>query len=69
VVVLGYIATQYLSCALVGGGVVFCHYYRSMAKSAGNDFRDDAVVPCECVCSGIAYAFAVFWDFRPLSAF
>jgi hypothetical protein len=42
------IARQYLSCALVRGrGVVFRHYYRSMAKSAGKDFRDGAVVPFE----------------------
>jgi hypothetical protein len=42
------IARQYLSCALVRGrGVVFRHYYRSMAKSAGKDFHDGAVVPFE----------------------
>ena len=42
------IARQYISCALVRGrGIVFRHYYRSMAKSAGKDFRDGAVVPFE----------------------
>jgi hypothetical protein len=40
------ISRQILSCALVRGrGVVFRHYYRSMAKSAGKDFRDGAAVP------------------------
>jgi hypothetical protein len=39
---------QYLSCALVRGrGIVFRHYYRILAKSAGKDFRDGAVVPFE----------------------
>jgi hypothetical protein len=28
-----------------GRGIVFRHYYRSLAKSAGKDFRDGAVVP------------------------
>jgi hypothetical protein len=42
------ISCQYLSCALVRGrGIVFRHYYRSLAKSAGKDFRDGAVVPFE----------------------
>ena len=42
------IAQQYLSCALVPGrGIVFRYYYQSMAKSAGKDFRDGAVVPFE----------------------
>jgi hypothetical protein len=42
------ISRQYLSCALVRGrGIVFRHYYRSLAKSAGKDFRDSAVVPFE----------------------
>jgi hypothetical protein len=27
--------------------VVFRHYYRSLAKDAGKDFRDGAVVPFE----------------------
>ena len=41
-------ARQFLSCALVcGRGIVFCHYYQSMAKSAGKDFRDGAAVPFE----------------------
>jgi hypothetical protein len=40
------IARQCLSCALVHG-VVFRHYYRSMAQCAGRDFRDGAVVPFE----------------------
>jgi hypothetical protein len=40
------ISRQILSCALVRGrGVVFRHCYRSMAKSAGKDFRDGASVP------------------------
>jgi hypothetical protein len=30
-----------------GRGVVFRYYYRSMAKCAGRDFRDGAVVPFE----------------------
>jgi hypothetical protein len=39
---------QYLSCALVRGrGIVFRHHYRSLAKSAGKDFHDGAVVPFE----------------------
>jgi hypothetical protein len=42
------ISRQYLSCAVVRGrGIVFRHYYRSLAKSAGKDFRDGAVVPFE----------------------
>jgi hypothetical protein len=41
------IGRQFLSCALVRGRVVFCHYYRSMAKCAGRDFHDRAVVPFE----------------------
>jgi hypothetical protein len=28
-------------------GIVFRHYYRSLAKSVGKDFRDGAVVPFE----------------------
>ena len=39
---------QFLSCDLVRGcGIVFCHYYKSIAKCAGKDFRDGAVVPFE----------------------
>ena len=42
------IAKQFLNCALVRGrGVVFRHYYKSIAKYAGNDYRDGAVVPFE----------------------
>ena len=42
------IAKQHLSCALVQGrGIVFLHYYQSIAKCAGKDFRDGAVVPFE----------------------
>ena len=42
------VSRQYLSCGLVRGrGIVFRHYYRSLAKSAGKDFRDGAVVPFE----------------------
>ena len=42
------IAQQYLSCASVRGrGIVFRYYCQSMAKSAGKDFRDGAVVPFE----------------------
>ena len=41
-------AKQFLSCALVRGrGVVFRHYYKSIAKCAGKDYRDGAVVPFE----------------------
>ena len=41
---------EFLSCALVRGrGIVFRHYYKSIAKCAGNNFRDDAVVPFESV--------------------
>ena len=42
------IATQYLTCALVRlRGVVFRRYYQGIAKSAGKDFRDGAVVSFE----------------------
>ena len=42
------IAQLYLSCALVGGrSIVSRYYYHSIAKSAGKDFRDGAVVPFE----------------------
>ena len=42
------VAKQFLSCALVRGrGVVFRHYYKSIAKCAGKDYRDGAVVPFE----------------------
>ncbi len=42
------IGRQYLSCSLVRGrGIIFRHYYRSMAKSSGKDFRDAAVVAFE----------------------
>ena len=42
------ISREYLSCALVlGRGVIFRHYYRSLAKSAGKNYRDGAVVPFE----------------------
>jgi hypothetical protein len=45
---LGKINRQYLSGALVRARcIVFRHYYRSLAKSAGKDFRDGAVVPFE----------------------
>ena len=30
-----------------GRGVVFRHYYKSIAKCAGRDYRDGAVVPFE----------------------
>ena len=41
-------AKQFLSCTLVRGrGVVFRHYYKSIAKCAGKDNRDGAVVPFE----------------------
>ena len=40
------IAKQFLRCALVRGrGIVFRHYYKSIAKCAGKDYRDGAVVP------------------------
>ena len=39
---------QYLSCALGRGrGVVLRVYHQSIAKRAGTDFRDGAVVPFE----------------------
>ena len=42
------VAKQFLSCASVRGrGVVFRHYYKSIAKCAGKDCRDGAVVPFE----------------------
>ena len=42
------VAKQFLSCALVRGrGVVFRQYYKSIAKCAGKDYRDVAVVPFE----------------------
>jgi hypothetical protein len=42
------ISLPYLSCALARDrGIVFCHYYRSLANSAGKDFRDGAVVVFE----------------------
>ena len=42
------IAKQFLSCALVWGrGVVLRHHYKSIAKTAGKDYRDGAVVPFE----------------------
>jgi hypothetical protein len=41
------ISRQYLSYALRARGFVFCHYYRSLAISAGKDFRDGAFVPSE----------------------
>jgi hypothetical protein len=42
------LAKQYLSCALVRGrGIVFRQYYKSIAKSAGKDYRDGALVPFE----------------------
>jgi hypothetical protein len=42
------ISHQYLSCALVHGhgcGIVVRHYYSSLAKSAGKNYADGAVVP------------------------
>ena len=41
------IGKQFLSSALVRGHIVFHHYYKSIAKCAGKDFRDGAVVPFE----------------------
>jgi hypothetical protein len=42
------IARQYMSCnSARARGVVRCHYDYSVAKSAGSDFRDGAVVPLE----------------------
>ena len=42
------VAKQFLSCASVlGRRVVFRHYYKSIAKCAGKDYRDGAVVPFE----------------------
>ena len=38
----------YTYTALVRGrGVVFRHYYKSIAKCAGKDYHDGAVVPFE----------------------
>jgi hypothetical protein len=45
VVDISHTAKQYLSCALVRGrGVVFRPCYRGMAKSAGENFPDGAIV-------------------------
>ena len=42
------IAKQYLSCASVRGhGVVFRHYYKTIAKCAGKGYRHGAVVTFE----------------------
>jgi hypothetical protein len=44
------ISRQYLSFALVPGrgrGIVFRHYSCNLARSAGKDIRDGAVVPFE----------------------
>ena len=50
------VGVQFLSCDLVRGRgivsrhyyIVSCHYYKnSIAKTAGKDFRDGAVVPFE----------------------
>ena len=42
------VVKQFLSCALVRGlGIVFRHYYKSIAKCFGKDFRDGAVLPFE----------------------
>ena len=39
---------RFLSYSLVRGrGIVFRHYYKSIAKCAGKDFRDGAGVPFE----------------------
>ena len=44
------VAKQFLSCALVRGrGVLFRHYYKSIAKCAGKDYRDGAVVPLSLI--------------------
>ena len=46
IVVFGCVLRSSLSCALVRGrGVVFRHYYKSIAKCAGKDYRDGDVVP------------------------
>ena len=50
------IAQQYLSCALVRRRcIVFYHFYQSIAKRAGKDFRDVAVVPFELMWMLISY--------------
>ena len=60
-------AKQFLSCALVRGrGIVFRHYYKSIAKCAGTDFRDGAVVPFERVWVFSVQYMIVLWGF-PLS--
>ena len=58
---------QFFSCALVRGrGIVFRHYYKSIAKCAGTDFRDGAVVPFERVWVFSVQYMIVLWGF-PLS--
>jgi hypothetical protein len=48
------------SCALVRGrGIVFRHYYRSLPKSAGKDFRDGAVVPFKRLRFTLVYTIAL----------
>ena len=43
-----WLRSSFLSCALVRGrSVVFRHYYKCIAKCAGKDYRDGAVVPFE----------------------
>lgn len=42
------IVKQDVSCASVAGrGIVFCHYYQSIAEGARREFCVGAVVPCE----------------------
>ena len=58
------VAKQFLSCALVRGrGVVFRHYYKSIAKCAGKDYRDGAVVPFERVWMLCVLCLIVLWGF------
>ena len=44
---IGSSVTWYAAALVRGRGVVFRHYYKSIAKCAGKDYRDGAVVPFE----------------------
>jgi hypothetical protein len=55
------ILRQYFSCVLVlGRGIEFRHYYTSLAKSAGQDFRDGDVVPLDRFCLLLVFAALLF---------
>jgi hypothetical protein len=56
-----HISRRYLSCALVRArDIVFRHFYRSVAESAGKDFRDGAVVAMIFVRSSFVN-YEMFW--------